>query len=301
MTKSVIVASAQYPITRHADFAAWKEHMENWVGDAAAKGAGLLLFPEYGAMELVSILAAEVQRDILLQVAAMDSFKESFCAVFVELALKYHVIIVAPSLPVVEDGKQLNRVFVFSPKGVVGYQDKFFMTRFENEEWGIASAPKVLTVFEASWGKFGIQICYDVEFGIGSQMLCHAGASLILAPSCTETIRGATRVHVGARARALENQAYTAVSQTIGNAEWSPAVDINYGYAAFYSTPDKDLPEEGIIATKPAQQEGWLIQELDFSQTEEVRRDGHVFNFNDQKKIRMDLFAEPISVQHAFV
>ena len=301
MTKSVIVASAQYPITRHADFAAWKEHMENWVGDAAAKGAGLLLFPEYGAMELVSILAAEIQRDILLQVAAMDSFKESFCAVFVELALKYHVIIVAPSLPVVEDGKQLNRVFVFSPKGVVGYQDKFFMTRFENEEWGIASAPKVLTVFEASWGKFGIQICYDVEFGIGSQMLCHAGASLILAPSCTETIRGATRVHVGARARALENQAYTAVSQTIGNAEWSPAVDINYGYAAFYSTPDKDLPEEGIIATKPAQQEGWLIQELDFSQTEEVRRDGHVFNFNDQQKIRMDLFGEPISVQHAFV
>ena len=301
MTKSVIVASAQYPITRHADFAAWKEHMENWVGDAAAKGAGLLLFPEYGAMELVSILAAEVQRDILLQVAAMDSFKESFCAVFVEFALKYHVIIVAPSLPVVEDGKQLNRVFVFSPKGVVGYQDKFFMTRFENEEWGIASAPKILTVFEASWGKFGIQICYDVEFGIGSQMLCHAGASLILAPSCTETIRGATRVHVGARARALENQAYTAVSQTIGNAEWSPAVDINYGYAAFYSTPDKDLPEEGIIATKPAQQEGWLIQELDFSQTEEVRRDGHVFNFNDQQKIRMDLFGEPISVQHAFV
>ncbi|SKC17979.1 carbon-nitrogen hydrolase family protein [Dyadobacter psychrophilus] len=301
MAKSVIVASAQYPITRHTDFAAWQKHIEQWVGDAAAKGADLLLFPEYGSMELVSILSPDIQRDILLQVAAMDAFKESFCSVFAELARKYNVIIAAPSLPVVENSKHLNRVFVFSPKGIAGYQDKFFMTRFENEHWGIASAPKVLTVFEASWGKFGVQICYDVEFGIGSQMLCQAGASLILAPSCTETIRGATRVHVGARARALENQAYVTVSQTVGNAEWSPAVDINYGYAAIYSTPDKDLPEEGIVAMKSPQQEGWLIQELDFSKTEEVRRDGHVFNFNDQQKINMEYAGDPISIQHALV
>ncbi|MCF0050992.1 carbon-nitrogen hydrolase family protein [Dyadobacter sp. LJ53] len=299
MPKSVTVASAQYPITHHADFAAWQEHMEHWVSDAANKGAELLLFPEYGAMELVSILSPEIQCDILLQVAAMDSFKESFCDVFVKLASKYNVIIVAPSLPVVADGKHLNRVFVFSPKGLAGYQDKFFMTRFENEDWGIKSAPKVLTIFEASWGKFGIQICYDVEFGIGSQLLCHAGASLILAPSCTETIRGATRVHVGARARALENQAYVTVSQTVGNAEWSPAVDINYGYAAFYSTPDRDLPEEGIIAFKPPQQEGWLVQELDFSHIEEVRRDGHVFNFNDQRRIITELFGEAVNIQYA--
>ena len=84
----------------------------------------------------------------------------------------------------------------------------------------IQSAPKKLTLFEDSWGSFGIQICYDVEFALGSQLLCSAGASLIVSPSCTETIRGATRVHIGARARALENQCYVVVSQTVGNAEW---------------------------------------------------------------------------------
>ncbi|MCF0042116.1 carbon-nitrogen hydrolase family protein [Dyadobacter fanqingshengii] len=297
----VTIASAQYPITEHADFAAWQKHIENWVSDAAAKGAELLLFPEYGAMELVSILSPDIKSDILLQVAAMDNFKESFCDVFAELAVQHNVIIVAPSLPVIEDGQHLNRVFVFSKKGLAGYQDKFFMTRFENEDWGIQSAPKVLTVFEASWGKFGIQICYDVEFALGSQSLCNAGASLILAPSCTETIRGATRVHVGARARALENQVYVTVSQTVGNAEWSPAVDINYGYAAFYSTPDKDLPEEGIIAIKSPQQEGWLIQELDFTKIGEVRRDGHVFNFSDQRKVSMEWSGEKLSIQHTLV
>ncbi|KQS23829.1 carbon-nitrogen hydrolase family protein [Dyadobacter sp. Leaf189] len=292
----VTVAAAQYPISEHADFSAWKKHIAHWVSQAAGQGAQLLLFPEYGSMELVSIFSEAVRSNIREQIFSLDALKSEFCAVFEELAKAYKVTIVAPTIPVVEQGKNLNRAYVFSPAGLAGYQDKFFMTRFEDEEWGIETAPKVLTVFEASWGKFGIQICYDVEFPIGAQLLCEAGAVLILAPSCTETIRGATRVHVGARARALENQAYTVVSQTIGNAAWSPAVDINYGYAACYSTPDRDLPEEGIISTMLPQQEGWLIQELDFANLDVVREDGHVFNFKDQKRISTTLPGDEVKI-----
>jgi predicted amidohydrolase len=294
--QQVTIASAQYPITEHPDFASWQQHTEKWVADAAIRSADLLLFPEYGAMELVSIFEAEVRNDIRRQIHALNDLKADFCATFEALARKYRVTIVAPSIPVIEDGRKLNRAFVFSTNGLVGYQDKFFMTRFENEQWGIESAPKQLTVFEAPWGKFGIQICYDVEFPIGAQKLCEAGAKLILAPSCTETIRGATRVHVGARARALENQAYAVVSQTVGEALWSPAVDLNFGYAGFYTTPDKDMPEEGIIATKIAQEEGWLIQTIDFSLVDEVRRDGHVFNFKDQTRVTIGLADEEIAV-----
>ncbi|SDG95452.1 Predicted amidohydrolase [Dyadobacter soli] len=287
--QQVTVASAQYPITEHPDFASWQAHTEKWVSDAAIRGAELLLFPEYGAMELVSIFDDEIRNDIRRQITELNNLKNDFCATFETLARKYRVTIVAPSIPVIENGLNLNRAFVFSVNGLAGYQDKFFMTRFENEHWGIESAPKQLTVFEAPWGKFGIQICYDVEFPIGAQKLCEAGAKLILSPSCTETIRGATRVHVGARARALENQAYTIVSQTVGEAAWSPAVDINYGYAACYTTPDKDMPEEGIISSKTPQEPGWLIQTIDFSLVDEVRRDGHVFNFKDQARVAMGL------------
>lgn len=294
--QQVTIASAQYPITEHPDFTSWQRHTEKWVADAAIRGAELLLFPEYGAMELVSIFKDDIRNDIRRQIHTLNNLKADFCATFKTLARKYGVIIVAPSIPVIEGSQKLNRAFVFSANGLAGYQDKFFMTRFENEHWGIDSAPKQLTVFDASWGKFGIQICYDVEFPLGSQKLCEAGAKLILAPSCTETIRGATRVHVGARARALENQAYTVVSQTIGEAAWSPAVDLNYGYAAFYTTPDKDLPEEGIIASETPQKEGWLIQTINFSLTDEVRRDGHVFNFKDQSRLTMELAADKISV-----
>jgi len=293
---TVTISAAQYPIKEHTSFSDWAAYIENWVSEAVIKGAQLVVFPEYGSMELVSIFAHEIRTDIRRQVKELNLLKDDFCAVFAELAKKYKTIIVAPSIPVIHENRNVNRVYVFSEAGLVGYQDKLFMTRFENEEWGIESGEKTLTLFETTWGSFGIQICYDVEFGIGSQLLSIAGATLIIAPSCTETIRGATRVHVGARARALENQIYTVVSQTVGNAEWSPAVDINYGFSAFYSTPDKDLPEEGIVSIMAPQQEGWLTAELDFSKIQEVRADGQVFNYKDQQKIKTIFTDQEIKV-----
>lgn len=293
----VTFASAQYPISQHTSLEDWRKHTENWVLNAVQQKAQLLLFPEYGSMELVSIFAEEIQANIHQQVRELQNLKEDFCDFFASLAIQHQVIIVAPSFPVLENSKIFNRAFVFSPKGLVGFQDKFFMTRFENEEWGIdAAEPKILTLFEAEWGSFGIQICYDVEFALGSQLLVQAGASLILAPSCTETIRGATRVHIGARARALENQAFTIVSQTVGNAVWSPAVDINYGFAGFYTTPDKEMPEEGIISSKKPQEIGWLIETLDFSAIEKVRNDGQVFNYKDHQRLAVGFINDEIEV-----
>lgn len=295
------LATAQYPITAFENFDDWKQHTGEWVREAARSGARLLLFPEYGAMELTNLLPAEQRDDLKASVTGLGNLLGDFLDVYAGLARRFGVLIIAPSIPVIEAGKVLNRAHVLSPGGFVGHQDKLFMTRFENEEWGVAPGQPAVTLFEADWGAFGIQICYDVEFPIGTQALCAAGANLILAPSCTETLRGATRVHVGARARALENQCYVAVSQTIGDAPWSPAVDINYGYAALYATPDKGFPEEGIVATKAAQQPGWLVQELDFEKIRAVRADGQVFNFKDQARIRYQYGGNEIRVNRVAV
>lgn len=293
----VKVASAQYPVSMHSTMNDWRNHTEKWVKNAVNQNADLLLFPEYGSMELVSVLSEEIQKDIHLQIKEMQQLLPEFKETYRQLAERYNKIIAAPSFPVKTDEKYYNRTFVFNPKGLVGYQDKFFMTRFENEEWGIHSAPKKLTVFEAEWGKFGIQICYDSEFGIGSHHLAENGIDLLLVPSCTETIRGATRVHVGARARAMEQQLFAVVSQTVGNAEWSPAVDINFGYTGFYSTPDKNLPEEGIIAVGNPQAEEWQIIELDFDLIKTVREDGQVFNYKDHRNLTFSLQKGTIEIE----
>lgn len=282
---NIKIASAQYPITNHTSFSSWEKHIESWISEAAAQKADLLLFPEYGAMELVSLFSPEIQQDINLQLTEIQALHADFQKAFSTLSTKYNVIIVAPSFPVAERGSIFNRAYVYAPNGTSGHQDKFFMTRFENETWGISAGPSTLTLFETVKGNFGIQICYDVEFAIGSAALASAGADFILAPSCSETLRGATRVHIGARARAMENQFYTIVSQTVGNALWSPAVDINYGFTGFYSTPDKILPEEGIISTGIHQDEGWNFETLDLSLIEDVRRDGQVLNFKDHQQL----------------
>ncbi len=279
------IAAAQYPITFFSSFAEWQEHISRWVEEAARQGAQLLVFPEYGAMELASLLPDAERNDLRLQISAMDRLRADFLATFAELSRRWPTVIVAPSLPVTEGGQVFNRAYVFSKNGLAGQQDKWFMTRFEDEEWGVQAAPPVLSVFETDWGAFGIQICYDLEFPVGAKLLCAQGAELIVAPSCTETIRGATRVHVGARARALENQCFVAVAQTIGEAPWSPAVDLNYGFAAIYTTPDAGLPEEGVVAQRPPQQAGWLMQDLDFQKIKTVRAAGQVFNFKDQQRL----------------
>lgn len=291
------VAAAQYPITRHTSLENWKTHVEKWVKDAVDKTASLIVFPEYGSMELVSILPEDVRQDIHSQLAELQQLLPAFRETYLELAIRYNTIIVAPSFPVKVDTKYYNRALVFGPEGLAGYQDKFFMTRFEDEEWGISTCPKKLTVFEADWGRFGIQICYDSEFGIGTHHLAENGIDVLLVPSCTETIRGASRVHIGTRARALEQQVYAVVSQTVGNADWSPAVDINFGYTGFYSTPDKHFQEEGIIALGTPQWEGWLIEELDLDLIQKVREDGQVFNFKDHRNLTTGFTTEAIKTE----
>lgn len=279
----VKIALAQYPITFHQSLEDWKNHTENWINDACSQGAQILTFPEYGSMELTSLFSEDVRNDLKLQIDEIQKFLPEFIQTFQSLAQKYNCVIVAPSFPVILADKTVNRCFVFT-ENAYSFQDKHFMTRFEDESWGISRSDGTLCLFDTRFGKFGIQICFDIEFPIGGHLLAEAGAEFILVPSCTETLKGATRVHIGARARAMEQQIYTGVAQTIDQALWSPAVDINYGYTAFYSSPDGDFNDEGILAKEDAQKAGWLIETVDLSKNKELRENGQVLNFKHSQK-----------------
>ena len=295
----VRIALAQYPITFHRSLEDWRTHTEEWIARAHSEGAQILTFPEYGSMELTSLFSEAVRNDLKLQIEQMQELLPYFIQSFLEFAQKYQCVIVAPSFPVDLGEKTVNRCFVFSGN-TFSYQDKHFMTRFEDESWGISSSDGALRLFDTPFGKFGIQICFDIEFPIGGHLLAEAGAEFILVPSCTETLKGATRVHIGARARAMEQQLFTCVSQTIGEALWSPAVDINYGYTAFYTSPDGNFDDEGILAKEKAQTSGWLIETLDFSKNAEIRQNGQVLNFkhSQMQEIRDgSCFVEVVSLK----
>jgi predicted amidohydrolase len=58
------LAAAAYPLDAFADWAAYEVKLTAWVAEAAGQGADLLVFPEYGAMELASLDGIEVASDM---------------------------------------------------------------------------------------------------------------------------------------------------------------------------------------------------------------------------------------------
>lgn len=283
------LALAQYPLTRFKNLNEWKEHVEGWVLKAVSEKSQILVFPEYGSMEIVT-LSKKMENGVLElkdQIIEMNYFLNDYLLTFKELARKHQVFVLPPTFPVIEKNRVINRAYFFSPSGEFGYQDKLTMTRFEDETWGVESPETVqLTVFETVFGSIGINICFDSEFPQFAYELAQEGVQLLLAPSCTESLSGLNRVHIGCRARALENQIYVATCSTVGEATWSQAVDKNTGRAAVFSTPDLGFPEDGICQIGQLNQPGWVFAEVDLSKIDKVRSEGHVFNF---KKINLSM------------
>ena len=54
------IAAAAYPLDWFDSFAEYEAKITRWVADAAGQGADLLVFPEYGAMELSTLGGSEV-------------------------------------------------------------------------------------------------------------------------------------------------------------------------------------------------------------------------------------------------
>jgi predicted amidohydrolase len=272
------VAAAQYPIDPIASWASYEAKLSQWVGEAAGAGAQLLLFPEYGAMELARIAAQEVWSNLQHSIDFVGDLRSKVDGLHADLAERHDVYIVASSLPLRDgDGAAFNVARVISPKGRIAEQRKLIMTRFEREQWHIRGGREI-NVFDTRIGMFGIAICYDAEFPLIARAMSEAGAAMIMVPSCTDTAQGYHRVRVGAQARALENQCYVVHSPTVGEALWSPAVDNNVGAAGIYGPPDVGFPEDGVLALGQMNEAMWLYADLDLTAVTEVRLQGKVLN-----------------------
>ena len=66
----VTVAAAQYPVEFLGRWEKFEHKITTMVDEAAAEGAQLLLFPEYGCMELASLFSPTIYRSLSGQLAA---------------------------------------------------------------------------------------------------------------------------------------------------------------------------------------------------------------------------------------
>lgn len=275
MTK-VKIATSAYPFDWFDSFAEYAAKITRWVEQAA--DCDLIVFPEYGAMELASLGGRKIAADLEASLHEVARHAEARDQLHLELARTHNLYILAASGPVFQADRPYNRAVLFGPEGVIGHQDKQVMTRFEREDWDVIGAPG-LRVFDTKVGRLGVLICYDSEFPLLGRTLAEAGVEIILVPSCTDTVAGFNRVRIGSMARALECQCVIVQSPTVGDCDWNPAIDENRGIAAIYAPSDGLWPESGIVAEGQMDQPGWVKAEVDLALVAQSRRDGRVLPF----------------------
>ena len=269
------IATAAYPLDVLTSWSAYEDKLAKWVGEAAAQGAELLVFPEYGAMELATLAGLDVAGDLEASLHAVSDRMPDADKVHVRLAAEHGVHIVAASGPAETDTRPVNRARLITPTGQIGVQDKQIMTRFENEVWDVIGGNN-LQVFDTALGRIGILICYDSEFPLLGRALSEC--DVIAVPSVTETLAGYWRVRIGAMARALENQCITALSSVVGAAGWSEALGTSYGAGGIFCPPDTGFPATGVVAVGEINSPGWTYADVDLAQVAHVRADGVVLN-----------------------
>lgn len=276
------IAAAAYPLDWFDDWSGYEAKLSSWVADAAGQGAGVLVFPEYGAMELASLGGAEIAADQEGCLHEAARHRAAADALHIRLAAHHGVYILGGSGPVfdpaVHADRPVNRATFYGPKGIIGHQDKAMMTRWERDDWLIAPG-RDLTLFQTDYGRLGVSICYDSEFPLLARKLAEAGAEILLVPSATEALAGFSRVRIGAMARALENQVIAVHAPVVGAAPWCAGMEANTGRAAIYGPPDHGFPPEGIIAEGSLGVPGWVVAEIDLDAVRAVRADGGVLTF----------------------
>jgi predicted amidohydrolase len=301
----VRIAAAQYPVQKLGTWTDFCRKLQSWVAAAVRNKAQILVFPEFGAMELASIFekppigrrrssahhtlgsspitAVERRERPILQraVNVVQPLLPDYRTLHAELADRYGVYILASSLPVRgRDGVLRNTAYFFAPDGTMGTQEKIVLTRRERDCWGITSGNQV-RYFDTRFGPIGIAICYDIEFPLIARSQAEAKVQIILSPSCTGSLRGYYRVRVGARARALENQAYVVQSATIGKTPWSAAGDMIIGAAGVYAPPDIGPREDGIIIQGAINKPRWIYADLDLAAIGQLRPHDRLTNQED--------------------
>jgi predicted amidohydrolase len=273
------VASLQYFIRPLQAFGQFRDQVVGLVETAADYGARLVVFPEYFTLQLLTL--GDVKQRLADQIRTLARHEESFVTLMQGLASRHQLYIVAGTIPHLEetDHALTNVCHVFGPDGRRGGQTKLHMTRFERE-WNVLPGSG-LTIFDTSFGRMAVAICYDVEFPEVARAAARAGAHVLVVPSCKDDRQGYLRVRYCAQARAIENQMCVIHSSTVGSLPMVPAVSLNYGQAAIFTPSDFAFARDGILAEGIPNQETMVVAELNLETIVEGQESGTVVPLRD--------------------
>ena len=196
------VAVCQFAPT--ADRADNRARVAAMTADAAARGARLVVFPEYASYFITPMDATLAEN--------AEPLDGPFVAALRELAAAHDVTIVAGLVEQGESGRVRNTAVAVDAAGIRAvYRKQHLYDAFGQPEsdWiepGGLGAPET---FEIDGLRFGLMTCYDLRFPEVARTIVDAGADVIVVPA--EWVRGPLKEHHWTTllaARAIESTAY---------------------------------------------------------------------------------------------
>lgn len=184
------------------------------------------------------------------------------------LARTNGLFLVGGSIPELVDNLIYNTSIVFNPKGEIIAKHRkvhLFDVRVKNgiefTESQVLSPGNTTTLFETPWGKFGLEICYDIRFPELTRKMAKDGARLVIVPAAFNMTTGPVHWELLFRSRALDNQIFM-----LGT---SPARNPHASYVAFGHS--LAVNPWGQVLAQLDEKPGILMVDLDLTQIEEVR------------------------------
>jgi predicted amidohydrolase len=271
------IACCQYEIENLSDWQAYAAKVETQIIHAKKEGAVCLMLPEYAGVE-AACDRFDTEHELF---SALQPLIPTYIDLYKKLAQRHHIYIQAGTI--IEEttpGKYINRAYFFSPHGSYDYQDKLQLVEAEKSTH-LLQHGNHQKIFETSFGKIGIAVCYDSEFPEIIRRLVQQGASIILVPSYTTTVAGYNRVFLACRARAIENQCYLAISYVINTVNISAETEMTHGQAAIVGPVDTGFPNDGIIAQGIMNKPMLVFGDVDLAKLDWIRTHGQVLNYKD--------------------
>ena len=232
------------PATRGA----WLAQVEGVMDETSARGGQLLLMPEYISRTWLPYCGPDLP--LSHEVAAMAAEGAELLPALQSLVDAKGLSMLAGTWPVKTLAGYSNRAYFLRPGAESITHDKLCLTPLERNDQGWQlSEGRTVRIFRWNGLTCAMLICLDVELPAVSLLLAREAPDLdlLLVPSTTRRLSGASRVFGCAKARAIELMTCVAVTGSIGLTPLKVPRPSVSG-AAVYLPCEPELGERGVYA-----------------------------------------------------
>ncbi|MFW8592850.1 nitrilase-related carbon-nitrogen hydrolase [Cribrihabitans neustonicus] len=234
------------------DLGVWLAQLEARAAQTAARGAHMLVLPEFACAQWLSFAPAGLPPNEILGWLAEQG--ESALDAIAAMSARQGISILPGTIPFAAAPVNgvpayLNRAWLLTPGGARHSQDKLSLTPLEAQgAGGITVHGDTINVITWNGLRVAVIICLDSEFTALWSRLGELDLDLVIIPAKTDMITGYNRVFSCARARAIELQTAVCVLGAVGVPFGQPLTDTGVGGASVFLPCDTGVALDGIHA-----------------------------------------------------